>query len=61
MRRMDKEKTTARSCLGGRTQQQSFLDLHKISINDIASGFNAFLHSHPPDYREEEHNEPQNI
>lgn len=61
MRRMDKEKTTARNCQTGRTHQQSFLDLHKISINDIASGFNAFFHSHPPDYREEEHIEPQNI
>ena len=61
MRRMDKKKTTARECSVGAEHKQSFLNLCKISINDIASGFNAFLHSHPPDYREEEHNEPQNI
>ena len=58
MRRMDKEKTTARECSVGAEHKQSFFIKYKISLNDIAPGFNAFFHSHPPDDREEEHIEP---
>lgn len=61
MRRIDKEKTTARSCSVGAEQEQSFCIKYTYSISDIVSGFNAFFRSHPPDCREEEHNEPQNI
>ena len=61
MRRIDKEKTTARSCSVGVEQEQSFCIKYTYSISDIVSGFNAFFHSHPPDYREVEHNESLNI
>lgn len=61
MRRMDKEKTTARNCSVGAEQEQSFCIKYTYSISDILSGFNVFFHSHPTDYREEEHNESLNI
>ena len=43
MRRMDKEKTTARNCSVGAEQEQSFCIKYTYSISDILSGFNVFF------------------